>query len=291
MTSQTVTWPWEAVPGSTFTPQEPLVELTRVGASQDAILLMTSPEDKPFLVRTFLSQSCADIRENGAVALLIVKEDERVVLWDRFLRDMTPLPVLGMLDEPGEGGGIHVTTPEGLCEAIEKDRTILERNISLVVCDDAHTLTGATGVCEKLRALKQKNGKPPRFLSLTQHFLETKGSLSRRIEPLANLKSTLPGKLECSSDLFSTLRFIAFPALSVFLFDENINEASALVEELEARIARCEDFLRTHHFSLFEIYGEEFPELIKDISDPKEVPLQFLSHFKMIKKEFGLWSA
>ena len=61
--------------------------------------------------------------------------------------------------------------------------------------------------------------------------------------------------------------------------------------EIDKIIENCYSFFSLHHFSLLEIYGAEFQDLIEDVPDPTILPIQLLDDFVYIKKTLGLWSA
>ena len=50
-------------------------------------------------------------------------------------------------------------------------------------------------------------------------------------------------------------------------------------------------FLLSHRFSLLEIYGDEFSDLIEEVPDPTALPLKLLQDFVDINDHLGLWCA
>jgi hypothetical protein len=67
--------------------------------------------------------------------------------------------------------------------------------------------------------------------------------------------------------------------------------ASEIELQIEAIVARCLDFLRSHTYSLFDTYGEEYLDLIEDIPDPVELPLKILEDFLYVTRTLGVWCA
>ena len=121
-------------------------------------------------------------------------------------------------------------------------------------------------------------------------------SHSQILEP-SNLKSilqSLKSEPEACSDLLSTLRFFCHPSEEIVLNESNVSEKSNIPEfekDIDTIISNCYTFLKLHHFSLLEIYGAEFQDLIEDVPDPTLLPIKLLDDFVFIKKELGLWSA
>ena len=59
--------------------------------------------------------------------------------------------------------------------------------------------------------------------------------------------------------------------------------------EIEAVVGRCLDFLRSHNYALFDIYGEEYLDLIEGIPDPVELPVKILEDFLYVTRTLGVW--
>ena len=113
---------------------------------------------------------------------------------------------------------------------------------------------------------------------------------------LVPLLQSLQNEPEACSDLLSTLRFFCHPSEEIILNDNHNPEAHlSNIPQFEAEIDKiidnCYTFLTSHRFSLLELYGEEFQDLIEDVPDPKVLPIKLLDDFVYIKKHLGLWSA
>ena len=79
----------EAVPTRTLTPQEPLVETLRVALSKDAILVLTNPKDKTFLVTWLVKEWAWNIRNRVGSIIFLVANPKQVDLWTQFFRRTT----------------------------------------------------------------------------------------------------------------------------------------------------------------------------------------------------------
>ena len=68
---------------------------------------------------------------------------------------------------------------------------------------------------------------------------------------------------------------------------------SFIIVELEIHgiIEKCSKFLEDHKYSLFDIYGPEYMDLIEDIPDPIEAPTIMLRDFRTAFEMLGVWCA
>ena len=121
-----------------------------------------------------------------------------------------------------------------------------------------------------------------RIVSLASNVLRDK-SHSQILKPsnLLPILKSLKIKPEACSDLLSTLRFFCHPTEKIVLNQgkDSLTDTSATsVPEFEVEIDEivdnCYAFFTRHHFSLLEIYGAEFQDLIEDVPDPTVLPLQ-----------------
>ena len=121
-----------------------------------------------------------------------------------------------------------------------------------------------------------------RIVSLASNVLRDK-SHSQILKPsnLLPILKSLKIKPEACSDLLSTLRFFCHPTEKIVLNQgkDSLTDTSATsVPEFEVEIDKivdnCYTFLTRHHFSLLEIYGAEFQDLIEDVPDPTMLPLK-----------------
>ena len=69
------------------------------------------------------------------------------------------------------------------------------------------------------------------------------------------------------------------------------NQIPEFEADIDTIISNCYTFFKRHHFSLLEIYGAEFQDLIEDVPDPTLLPIKLLDDFVFIKESLGLWSA
>ena len=61
--------------------------------------------------------------------------------------------------------------------------------------------------------------------------------------------------------------------------------------EIRGIIDRCDRFLEDHKYSLFDIYGPEYADLIEDIPNPLEAPTKMLQDFRVAFDTLGVWCA
>ena len=108
---------------------------------------------------------------------------------------------------------------------------------------------------------------------------------------LDSLRNTYPGTVESSCDLLGLMRNTASPNLSIVQFEECVSRSGDDLEEaLRTSVQRCMEFLSTHQYSLYEVYGD-FEDLIKEIPDPREQPMALLNDFLLVLREYGCWAA
>lgn len=272
----------DSVPSASFTPQEPLVELLRICLSKSTLPFLAEANDKPFLITWLIKEWVRNAKENQII-LLVVGSHEKEDLWQNFLFRLTSFD-----DEKSENNlKLVVSTSENLVEKVGS-----KSEISLLIIENAHILMKD----ENVKGLS-KDLDSSRVILLAPNLLRDPDN-SRILQP-NNLKKVLQclkaesKELEACSDLLSTLRFFCHPSEQIIL-NENVktesfkNDCEAQIDQI---IENCYSFLKTHHFSLLEIYGAEFQDLIEDVPDPTVLPLKLLDDFVYVKNRLGLWSA
>ena len=61
--------------------------------------------------------------------------------------------------------------------------------------------------------------------------------------------------------------------------------------EIRGIIDKCDKFMEDHKYSLFDIYGPEYADLIEDIPNPLEAPTKMLQDFRVAFDTLGVWCA
>lgn len=264
----------DSVPSTSFTPQESLVELLRICLNKNVAPFLAEANDKPFLVTWLIKEWCRNLTSQNEIILFVVDSEEKVSLWNKFLDRMTCN---------------HQSVIISTIENLENDDS---KKISLIVVDNAQRLM----LDEKVTKIVSK--RPDRVISLTSNILKDENH-SQILQP-KNLESILESTLnkhatiapEGCSDLLSMLRFFCHPSEQIVVNESQPSEnSSELNSSIDAIVKNCYDFFKSHHFSLLEIYGAEFQDLIEDVPDPAVLPLKLLDDFVYIKETLGLWSA
>lgn len=276
----------DSVPTRTFTPQEPLVELLRICLEKNTVPFLAESHDKPFLV-TWLVKEWARKLEHSRI-LIIVPSDEKAKLWSKFLSRLTLFDPVAKTDREASSASAEklvIATPEGLL-AIGLD-------FSLVVVDNGQVLMLEESVKSFMNGL---NIPERRIVTLAANlFRDEKHEKLLQFNCLEHLIETrlksYHGDPEACTDVLSMLRFFCNP-IQLILEHEKPTQCDLQVElEVDKIVQNCYDFFRQHHYSLLEIYGEEFQDLIQDVPDPVELPIKLLDDFVHVKNTLGLWCA
>ena len=287
----------DSVPAGSFTPQEPLVELLRVCLAKNCTPFLSEACEKPFLVTWLVKEWSKKWNEEKGSILLLVPTTEKVTLWQNFIKSLTCVPIKKLNteeeennEEESEGGrpSLVIAAPDQLAELNSKNF-----RLSLAILDNSHLLS------EKVTDLIG-SFSPSRIVSLVANVFRDENHCSL-LKPanLSHLLTTVfKSEPEACSDLLSTLRFFCHPSEKIVLyqpphFDDSkaSKEYSQVQAEIDAIIGKTRLFLLSHRFSLLEIYGDEFQDLIEDVPDPTTLPLKLLEDFVHINENLGLWCA
>ena len=273
----------DSVPAGSFTPQEPLVELLRVCLEKNCSPFLSEAGEKPFLVIWLIKEWAKKSWEKGCM-LFLVPSLEKASLWEGFVSALTCLNVKP-IEDIGENDDktLIITTPQELAKKQHIPK------ISLSIIDNSHII--ANDVAQILERVR-----PSRSVSLVGSlFRDEEHSRLMRPANLTNLLRSLPNDAEACSDLLSMIRFFCHPAEMVVLYEQSSQSDQSLShkinQEIDSVIDETRQFLLSHRFSLLEIYGDEFQDLIEDVPDPTALPLKLLDDFVHIKDNLGLWCA
>ena len=271
----------DSVPAGSFTPQEPLVELLRVCLEKDCSPFLSEAGEKPFLVIWLIKEWAKKCWEKGCMLLLVPTLD-KTSLWEDFISALTCLSVKPIQDiGEADDKTLIITTPQELAKRQQIPK------ITLSIIDNSH-INDVAQVLERVR--------PSRVVSLVGSLFRDKDhSWLMRPANLTKILRSLPNDPEACSDLMSMIRFFCHPAEMVVLYEENSKADQSLAhevnKEIDLVIEGTRRFLLSHRFSLLEIYGDEFQDLIEDVPDPTALPLKLLDDFVHIKNHLGLWCA
>ena len=292
----------DSVPQGTFTPQDNLVENLRVCLEKNCSPFLSDDADKPFLI-TWLIKERTKLAKDSFVAI-IVENDAKAQLFSSYLHKLTlcnPVIISKKVEEVSENksynGKLIIATPEGLNSDDFKGK-----KLCLLIIDNGHHLMLNEDVRKFAISHQDSEG---RIVILLANLLRDKEN-EKLLRPNA-LHSLLKDRLqefptepESCSDLMSMLRFFCSPKQQIVEYCiqnqhwQQSNPESEFVninEEIDKIVENCYAFLRSHHYSLLEIYGPEFQDLIDDVPDPTELPLKLLDDFVRIKNTLGLWCA
>ena len=292
----------DSVPPGTFTPQENLVENLRICLERNCSPFLSDDADKPFLI-TWLIKERTKLAKDSFV-VIIVENDAKAKLFSSYLQKLTlydPVIISKSVEEDHENKSYNrkliVATPDGL-----NSDGFKEKKLCLLIIDNGHHLM-LNEVVRKFVLSHQDS--ECRIVILLANLLRDKEN-EKLLRPNALhslMKDRLydfPTKPESCSDLMSMLRFFCSPKQQIVEYSiqnqhwEQCNSNSKFVdinEEIDKIVDSCYAFLRSHHYSLLEIYGPEFQDLIDDVPDPTELPLKLLDDFVNIKNSLGLWCA
>lgn len=285
----------DSVPAGSFTPQEPLVELLRVCLAKNCTPFLSEANEKPFLVTWLVKEWSKKWKENetGSI-LLLVPTAEKVTLWQKFLKSLTCVHIRKLDNIEEDSKSLVIATPDELIELNLKNF-----KLSLAILDNSHLLPEQ--VTDLIGSFS-----PSRIISLVANVFRDENHCSL-LKP-ANLNhlltSVFKSEPEACSDLLSTLRFFCQPSKKIVLYQQShvddyllhssskaSKECSQVQTEIDAIIGKTRQFLLSHRFSLLEIYGDEFQDLIEDVPDPTALPLKLLEDFVHINENLGLWCA
>ncbi len=262
----------DSVPLNSFTPQEPLVELLRICLGSNVTPFLSEAAEKPFLVTWLMKEWCKVLQSDNESIVLVVDSAVKVELWRKYLGRLTSL---------------RLDSESKLIISCAEDVEKIERDVSLLVVDNGHILMQN----ESVKKLADKFACN-RIISLASNILrDEKNKEILQTRSLVRVLNELKLHPEACSDLMSMLRFFCHPDEQIVLNDCKEKQLLDVDGEIDQIVDNCYQFFNSHHFSLLDIYGEEFQDLIEDVPDPTILPLKLLDNFVQTKKTLGLWSA
>ena len=285
----------EAVPSQVFTPQDPLVESLRIALSRNCTFVLSKPLDKTFLFTWIVKEYARHVKNGTGSIVIFVANADQADLWSKFFHRTTNLhPVTDLSGEDESKQSVFaVISPTLMSESLTA--RIEKINVRLAVIDNSHLLLDADNetyglfkpIFEQL-----KTNRSARIVTFTTNVIDgTKDSEVKSIDvKFDELVKTYPSKVESCSELLSLLRFMVDPVTSVVKYKapQDPEEVQNIVESL---VLKCREVLEDHRYSLLDIYGEEFSDLISDIPDPKTLPLRLLDDFLLTLRTYGVWCA
>ena len=285
----------DSVPSKAFTPQDHLVELLRICLEKDCSPFLSEDCEKPFLV-TWLVKERSKFSKDANI-LIIVENELKAKLWSKYLQSLTLFNprILENREEIKLDSyeKLLISTPEGL-----KSDFIRKKPLCLLIIDNGHQLL----LNETVRYFSNSSNLPKGRIIILASSLLRDQTHDKLLQPNA-LKSIVESRFndflpnpESCSDLLSMLRFFCNPTQQIIEYGVEDQEKAKdkfkdTKEQINEIVANCYSFFRSHHYSLLEIYGEEYKDDIDDVPDPTELPLKLLDDFVHIKNTLGLWCA
>jgi endoribonuclease Dicer len=275
----------DSVPSKDYTPLEPLVELLRICLEKNCVPFLAEAKDKGFLVTWLIKEWSRQTKSSHLIMLLIVHSEERARLWIKFLSRLTNLgPKLAA--ECDKLHGLIIATPQDL----DDKNSLLLSNLGLVIVDNGHSLMLNKSV------VKIVESNPKRVVTFVANLLRDEKH-DKLLQPtylthmMHQRLKTYHGEPEACCDILSMLRFFCNPTLQIIEYITKSSNPTKIQQQVAKIVKDCYAFFHKHHYSLLEIYGAEFLDLIEDVPDPTTLPISLLDDFVLVMKTCGLWCA
>lgn len=131
--------------------------------------------------------------------------------------------------------------------------------------------------------------RKPRILGLTTGLLGDELQPDRLEAELLRLEKLLDSSVDTSSEIVTLIRLSCRPQET--LIESGTLSPCTLVESIKMIVHNTKGFLNEHRYDPSEIYDEEFLDELKEIPNPKVVPLQLLDDFLDILDDMGPYCA
>ena len=214
---------------------------------------------------------------------------------------MTDLKVAGLEEcwekETGqivESAGVLVTTHETFATVVSRKHLTLDQ-CRLVIVDNvqASFQPGGSSPLVSLYNSVARN-QAPRLVTITPHLLasNTDPGLSSLPRQLSSLASLIPASVETACEIATQLRFLARPSEVIISFSlPDLDTQTSLELRIRNMLEELKVWIIDQNYSLVDVYGDEFGDLIAEIPDPTQMPLQIIADFLTILSELGVWCA
>ncbi|KAF7267578.1 hypothetical protein GWI33_019216 [Rhynchophorus ferrugineus] len=277
----------------TFTPREYQVELLDSAIKRNTVVCTSTSSSKAFLLVKLLQEFSWQMRSKPYKKTLLILDPQNVPVLASHVKYLTDLKVVSINEEYDENIGallrdnhVIVTTAE-IC--IKINILLQLEQYVLVFIDDCLYGNRQVMIIEIMNKYRQLDDSvKPRILGMTTGMLGSELQLDRLEAELRRLERLLMSSVDTSSEIVTLIRLSCHPKEHIITCPKM---SLPLHDKLTSIIEACKQFLLEHRHDPSEIYNEEFQDEIKDIPDPKTVPLELLNNYLDILEDLGPWGA
>lgn len=277
----------------TFTPREYQVELLDSAKKRNTVVCTSTSSSKAFLLVKLLQEFSWQMRSQPHKKTLLILDPQNVPVLASHVEYLTDLKVISISEEYNENievlfkdNHVIVTTAE-MCT---KTNILLQLGqYVLVFIDDCLYGNRQVMIIEIMNKYRQLDDcSKPRILGMTTGMLGSELQSDRLEAELRRLERLLASSVDTSSEIVTLIRLSCHPKEHIITCHKI---SLPLHNELTTIIEKCKEFLQEHRYDPSEIYDEEFLDEIKDIPDPKNLPLELLNNYLEILEDLGPWGA
>ena len=119
----------------------------------------------------------------------------------------------------------------------------------------------------------------PRLVAITPHLLasNTDPGLSSLPRQLSSLASLIPASVETACEVATQLRYLARPSEVIISYTlPDLDTQTSLELRIRNMLEELKVWIIDQNYSLVDVYGDEFGDLIAEIPDPPQMPVRFL---------------
>lgn len=283
----------------TFTPKEYQVELLDSAKKKNTIVCSSTSSSKAFILVKLIQEFSWQIRKLVGKKALLILDSQNVPIMTSHIQYLTDLNVVSLtfntekiehIKEIINAHHVIVTTAEVFVEVLNSNIITNLKIFNLIVIGDC--LYGprqqlVKGIMNRYKNIPDK--EKPRILGLTTGLLSTELQPERLEAELRRLEKLLNSSVDTSSEIVTLIRLSCRPSETIVACPERLH--CDLYENIKNIVHQAKRFLEEHRFDLSEIYEAEFLEEIKDVANPKDIPLQLLEDFLEILEDLGPWGA
>uniref|UniRef100_A0A6P7H6F8 ribonuclease III n=1 Tax=Diabrotica virgifera virgifera TaxID=50390 RepID=A0A6P7H6F8_DIAVI len=285
----------------TFTPKEYQVELLESAKIKNTIMCSSTSCAKAFILVKLLQEFSWQMRiKNGKKALFILDPQNVPIMTShiKYLTDLNCISIMEYTLDAKENGILDyfepyqvITSTAEICVEMLKQSIISDFSaFNLFVIDDC--LYGPRQSLIEI-IMKYYRSSPvfnrPRILGLTTGLLSSELQPDRLEGELRRLEKLLNSDVDTSSEIVTLIRLCCRPHET--LIECPKNEPDSLYDEIKNIIKMAIEFLKDHRYDPSEIYEDDLLEELKQVPDPRTVPLELLEEFLEILKDLGPWGA
>ncbi|XP_050060173.1 endoribonuclease Dcr-1 [Aphis gossypii] len=278
----------------TFTPQEYLVEVLSSAKNKNVIISLGGLTNKVFVILNLIRELAFKIHrkyEKRKWTLLILEETEidQYMFSIRHLTDLKPLLIKSVNDLDLINYEVIVTTENQCLEMFEKKYLDFDQ-LNLVIFNNCQKITVINSTYFKVCNFIKANSKC-RILGIVHPLFELDSDPFFIEDQLKFISNKLFSSIETASDIVSILRHCCKPK-EVFI-ECAVQTEYVINSTIKSMVQSLTEFLNDHNYEPAIIYSddEEYGEELKQISHPKNEPLQMIADFLDVLKTMGPYCA